>query len=314
MIFQVLFRYLTGECVPSSWYSQFISLCLFCYKITCNTVRRRQRKQRAIARHKWYLFKQGLLQLTSADLALLYQKLAAHHSRDWKFLKQIHQAMTDSDESFPWRCASCARLNKKNMEFCPSCKAHWTTGYKHDATPKAPKYSEDAQWEDWTNWESYQWDNRKSSPRHRTGQSPRYRKGQPSPRARKGHKGKPPGGKGKKDGGDGGQELPQFLGKGSAPWPAVETPVSFGSATSSPFAPANPPSTPASTTSVVQETLQTLRHAYPEGNAPPEIQTLIEKYEQESAKSVTKAIHTATNSLSRAQRQLNETLEARKKH
>ena len=65
---------------------------------------------------------------------------------------------------------------------------------------------------------------------------------------------------------------------------------------------------------MVQETLQTLRHAYPEGNAPPEIQTLIEKYEQESAKSVTKAIHTATNSLSRAQRQLNETLEARKKH
>ena len=61
-------------------------------------------------------------------------------------------------ELWPWRCARCQRINKKNALKCAMCQAHWTSGTRHNTQPKQQLAQQgEASWNNWTEW-SQEWD------------------------------------------------------------------------------------------------------------------------------------------------------------
>eukprot|EP00435_Cladocopium_sp_Y103_P003270 s5032_g1.t1 len=85
--------------------------------------RRRQRRDRAVARRRWFLHRSGQVILSSAQLWELHLKLQQHHSRDPAFLRRVRAAMT----ALPWRCP-CGRKNRKTAWNCPDCTGSWQYG------------------------------------------------------------------------------------------------------------------------------------------------------------------------------------------
>jgi len=220
------------------------------------------------------------------------------------------------EETYPWKCSYCARLNKKIHTTCPKCRAHWSTGIRHNTEPRGKEtaYRTDT-WDSWDAWEqsapewegsSWSWRAAPSTPRQRT-QSPRARQG----------KGKGKESKGKDGKGKGGAELVGSspfapLAPSIPPWPTTET-----SGTSL-FATSNASATAASSSHTTQDVIAmaaALKEAYPDEKARPEyVKALVEKAERETAKDVAKGLHAATKALSRAQKVLRENNEARQHH
>ena len=266
-----------------------------------------------------------MIAATVRDLDRIYYILARHHSKDKAFLKKIKLAMAEMEEAYPWRCARCDRLNKKIMNTCPTCHAHWSTGVKHNVQPRQRSAKpQRSQWQRWSKWDDQQWQSNqdywtsqgnRSASRKRQDQA----KGRsPSPRARKGK-----GGKGNKKGKDKDSEdsmavpkaMQPFGGKTSTQWTTEvgETGSQSGSggATSSGFQGL----TPAQSYAQNQEYLVALKKAYPDAeNTPDDIKALIERTEKDIAKNITTNIHANTRALSKAQKALSEAMDARKKH
>ena len=86
------------------------------------TFRRRARRHRALARHRWFLHKANIKPLDARALAGIYQHLSTHHSKDVRFLSAIRRsiaiAMAHQDQLFPWRC-QCGSLNAKRAVHRP---------------------------------------------------------------------------------------------------------------------------------------------------------------------------------------------------
>lgn len=124
--------------------------------------RRRERRQRALARHQWWLVKQNHLKPSKKTLQAWYATLAAHHSRDPRLLKSIKAAMASASntELVPWKC-SCMRLNKKTAEYCGQCGKHWTK----------VQGLQESQWNKWSQWE--RWENRPTAQERESSQKAR---------------------------------------------------------------------------------------------------------------------------------------------
>lgn len=261
------------------------------------------------------MHRRGVITLSYKTLKRVKDTLRVHHSKDGVFLRRITQEMAALEETYPWKCSYCGRLNKKTHTTCPQphCQAHWSTGVRHNTEPRGKEtaYKTDT-WDVWNPWQTpgQQWDDNSawnwkstpSTPRQRT-QSPRARKG-------KGKDAKNKEGKGKV-GGDVATASPfGILAPSMPPWPTAESPGPTPFATSSAAA-----STPAHSVQDVIAMAAALREAYPDEKSRPEsVNILIEKAERETAKDVAKGIHAATSALSRAQKVLRENIEARRQH
>ena len=109
------------------------------------------------ARRAWFLHRTGAVTLNPFALQHLRHILAAHHSRVLQFLKRVDKQIMEQ-ELWPWRCARCQRINKKNALKCAMCQAHWTSGTRHNTQPKQQlAQQEEASWNNWTEW-SQEWD------------------------------------------------------------------------------------------------------------------------------------------------------------
>ena len=229
--------------------------------------------------------------------------------------------MTEAEEAYPWRCARCDRLNKKIMNTCPKCHAHWSTGVKHEVQPRQRSVkTQRAQWTQWSKWDNQQWH---SNQDYRSGQGNRSgsRKRQdhatgrtPSPRTRKG-KGNKSNKKGKGKDQEDPMTIPKamqpFGGKASTQWMPEAGEAGSGGATGSG---AQGP-TPNQIYAQNQEFVAALRKAYPDAESTPDdVTALIERTEKDLAKTITTNIHANTRALSKAQKALSEAMEARKKH
>eukprot|EP00435_Cladocopium_sp_Y103_P040601 s1250_g11.t1 len=254
-------------------------------------------------------------------LRQIRKTLAHHHSRDHQFFRAIQDAMATPPEIYPWRCVSCGRINKKISTKCAKCYAHWTTGVRHNTEPKSvPNAAQ--QWETWTEEDqSWSWQNPYAGRQKSRGRSQGSNRGggQNSPRARskgahKGNKGK---GKGKPNQTDPAipnvpKAMQPFGGKEFSKWaPGEQTTYTQSNTITSTGSSGAASSIQAQN----QELVVALRKAYPDpDNTPEDVKLLIEKTEQDMARSITTNIHASTRALSKAQKQLNEAMEARRKH
>ena len=278
--------------------------------------------------------------LNQERLKKVRHTLAAHHSRDNKFLSKISAQIMDLD-MWPWRCNNCQRINKKQAMKCAVCYAHWTSGSRHNTQPKQqPKHQENASWRDWAEW-SREWDEwedaetsrywDKSNARSASQASSRSAKSD-GYKGQRNHKGKKSQNKGKGKGGRGRakdstntfmQQTPFApLAAELPPWPSLEGTTSnlmpSLAASSSPFTAIQANETIAQK----REVVSALKMAYTDpAQMPQETKDLIakmesdmEKLEKEHAKTTTKNLHSATTALGKAQKTLTETLEAKRVH
>ena len=294
------------------------------YKISLKnksgTQKRRDRRRRALARRQWFLHKSGKIALSVSSLIRVKNIFSKHHSRDQAFLRRISSeivATMAAEEAYPWVCP-CGRLNKKSSNLCVICWSHWTSGKKHDVTPKQPTYGSDKKWDsawnDWDHgWESWsqQWDDAESVGRQ-SSQSPRGRafpQEDYSPRGRN-HKGKGKfKGKNKGKGKSDTNVSPFGPGSGSSAqlpsWPVWNPPET----SVSPFQSAQP-----TKNSTMQEMAVHLRQAYKEKEAPADVQAFLDKAEKELSRNNIKSLQAATKSLDHAQKALRDAVQAKKEH
>ena len=242
--------------------------------------------------------------------------LRAHHSKDPTLLRRVGNEMATLEDTYPWKCGYCSRLNKKTHTTCPKCQSHWSQGTRHNTEPRGKEiaYRTDG-WETWGAWDqsaqtwegdSWSWQASPSTPRQRT-QSPRARKGKMKGKEGKGKDSK---GKGGADGVNSSPFAP--LAPSLTPWPMTETSGAslFGIPSTSTAA------MPAGTnTQDVLAMAAALKEAYPDEKARPDnVKLLIDKAEKETAKDVAKGLHAATKALSKAQKVLRENNEAKQHH
>ena len=230
--------------------------------------------------------------------------------------------MATSTESFPWRCLYCHRLNKKTHEECPTCSSHWSTGQKHNVEPKSKVYHEEnTDWENWhEDWHGDQrWGSR--SPSRQRAQQDQYAQQVQSPRQRskgQGQKGKSAKGKnfakgkgrGKMPAGEQSSPFQNLPAPNPDSWTAFDSTGFMPSSMSSgnPFQLAN-------TEGGMQEMAAALRRAYPEKEkAPEDVQALLEKADQETARLGLKNLHQAAKHLDRSKKQLKDINDQRKAH
>lgn len=224
--------------------------------------------------------------------------------------------MAALEDTYPWKCGYCARLNKKTHTTCPKCQSHWSKGTRHNTEPRGKEtaYRTDT-WDVWDTWDqsaqtwegdSWSWQASPSTPRQRT-QSPRARKGKVKGKESKGKETK---GKGGADVANSSPFAP--LAPSLPPWPTTETSGASLFATSSVSTTAM---SSGHTTQDVIAMAAALKEAYPDEKTRPDyVKVLIEKAEKETAKDVAKGLHAATKALSKAQKVLRENNEAKKHH
>lgn len=290
-------------------------------------MRRKLRKQRAVARHRWFLHKKGIKRLHFLGLLRVRDILKRHHSKDTSFLAHIKREMASSAESYPWKCSGCHRLNKKTMDECPVCYAHWSTGTRHNTEPKtSKKYSQNYTWGDPDAdafWKEETWDygqdhgrgnagwKSRSSSRHQATNAPA-----PRDQSVGAHKGRG-GGKTKKGKGKGKGTAPEvsspFIpqsGKGFTPWTEMDSTGFLPASTnmSSPFQMAQ-------LDTGQQEMAAALRRAYPDPDKVPEdVQAMLDKADKETGRLGLKNLHQAAKHMDRAKKQLKEVNDQKKAH
>ena len=294
----------------------FISSCWFpsLFNIQ-STTRRRLRRLRALARYRWWQFRQGQVQshLRAATLRWIFRVLSSHHSRDGVYLNVIKNHLKKvmaSQDKAPWRCGPCRRLIKSTQLYCPSCGGWWEevvdSYYVHQ--PRAQH------WEDW------QWkENAREAPR-----SPRRRSSSARQRTNRKGKGKELSksekGVGKEGKGKDVKGAPSPFGPApymqsgtSSPWPQMDfSPFQTSPPGAQPLTTATT-STAASTAAGAQDLVQALRRAYQDGTAmPTNVREILEKIEVADARQVTKDLHTATTALGKARRSHQEAADSKK--
>lgn len=290
-------------------------------------MRRKLRKQRAVARRRWFLHKKGIKRLYLPGLLKVRDILKRHQSKDTPFLAHIKREMASFTESYPWKCSGCYRLNKKTMDECPVCYAHWSTGTRHSTEPKSSKShpqnytwgdpDADAFWKDET-WDYGQdhgrgnagWKSRSSS-RHQATNPPA-----PRDHSVGAHKGRG-GGRAKKGKGKGKSTTSQLLspfvpqsGKGFTPWTEMDSTGFLPTSTnlSSPFQMAQ-------LDAGQQEMAAALRRAYPDPDKVPEdVQAMLDKADKETGRLGLKNLHQAAKHMDRAKKQLKEVNDHKKAH
>ena len=238
--------------------------------------------------------------------------------------------MSQMTETYPWRCLSCNRINKKLAVICAQCHAHWTSGIRHNTEPKNVTSSQhqwqSQSWQNWTdqgadwNWQDNRSSSRKPSRKPNRSVSQGRNQGQfqgprpVSPRPNKG-KGKNQN-KGKGNSGKFAQQPMSMVPKAMQPFghnTAGDQALITGGSQS--MGTANTMSTGTQIQAQNHELVNALRKAYPNADSTPvEVKELIEKTEQNLARSITTNIHASTRALSKAQRTLQDVTEARRKH
>ena len=215
-------------------------------------------------------------------------------SKDPQFILKIRMASATMD-SYPWRC-SCGRLNGKRHEYCPDCRAHWSSGEYHSNVPKSPRRREEtSQWEDWTYWNQKAHSKGKAKGKDRSESARRRAKGKGNGRKGQGR-------------GDQGQHAMQSGATQIPPWPAQDA-----NAATSAQAPIPPAQTAASMANA--EWLAAIRKSFPDlSQAPEEIQRAVEKAEKTSSKALSKDLNKASNQVGKAARQLANIKDARASH
>lgn len=88
------------------------------------SVRRRRRRQWALARFRWHLHVKGLHPLTLDQLSALLPPLPTHHSQDQAFVSKILKEMV-SQKGPSWRCATCWVTMKGSFRCCWKCGEKW---------------------------------------------------------------------------------------------------------------------------------------------------------------------------------------------
>lgn len=278
---------LTDLCTRCSWSLGGAFGCLV--DIIQPTQRRRERRQRALARHQWWRYKNGFVQSQHilGVLKAIYKTLSSHHSRDTQFIKKIKSHIGFYDQmaahvNSPWRCLPCKRLCKATAVHCPSCGKPWSKCYDKQYVRNNPV---DNSWS-WTNTAA-----REASPRSRRARST-------SERSRKGK------GKGKKQAkGD----TPALQGYSlpvppAAPWMPE---VGHGEAA---FSSSN-------VQMMDSELLAAIKRSYPDASQmPSEIKAMVEKSQGMVNKQTTRDLHLATTQLGKAKKCLDELTESRGAH
>ena len=125
-----------------------------------SSLRRRLRRQRALARASWYWHRKGLRPLSFLGLKQLRTTLASHHSVDPSFFRRITAEMERLRQA-PWKCRFCKRLNKAVAMYCGQCGRHWTEAldgsYRHPTSARAKEEDYYSQWEEEIPWEQEDW-------------------------------------------------------------------------------------------------------------------------------------------------------------
>lgn len=272
--------------------------------ILSESKRRRERRQRALARHQWWLVKQNHLKPSRATLQSWYTILSAHHSRDPRLLRGIKAAMASAStvELTPWKC-SCLRLNKKTAEYCGQCGKHWS---------KVQGLQSEGQWQKWSDWE--RWESRPTAKERESSAKARS-----VSRRKKNKGGKGSGKNGAKKGKDqdpGQQFLLPSPFVNYQPTPPSTTPwVGEASTSETSTSPFQLPQSAHVNTATNNELVAALSKAYgSREQMPADVQELVDRAAQQSSKNITKELHSETSNLGRAKKALVEILEARKQH
>ena len=248
-------------------------------------MRRRLRKQRAVARKQWYLHRRGFIQLTSNRLQRLLVVLSSHHSRDPIFLREIQRAIMSKKPAKnsgklvdPWRCTRCWTTARKGAEFCARCGADAKSFA--DPTYLPPGATSAHSWDQWT---SYGWDQTQADAwtwNAQDWQKPKSpRKERSTSRKQKGKKGQ---GKGKPSP------------KAAEPWQDVGPPTSTAPSMPMPQLPAivahtATTTTSASSSSAAELKLQELAAALKKqpDSLSPEVQALVKEVAADTGKKTT---------------------------
>ena len=277
--------------------------------------RRRERRQRAIARHELYVHRKRIWTLTSTRLKKHLLTLRGHHSRDKHHL--LHIALLAGEmATTSWRCLPCWKVNSPKHPCCPYCGLEWKE--VHDESyvaqetlhpSKKNKTYTDWGWEE--NWDTWQQPWTSSSARAHT-----PRQNRPYSPHRGQNKGKNKGkGKGKKDGGKGGRDHGDKAGKGNkggksqAQYPLPPEPAPAWASTSQTVAKEAPSTTPRKLSSAEQR-LQELTDALNERDVAlsSKVQTVLsdqaQKTEKEAAQEELQEINGAASRVYQAKKQL----------
>ena len=218
-----------------------------------------------------------------------------------------------------WKCGGCQKINGRKAAFCDRCGGAWQDGIPHSNTPKAqkawtytgwPKWEEDWEEDSYADWQSSRSSRSATGGKSPSAHGPRKSRGRKSKEA-KNKGGKDATGKGKTQAQKQQEQKSQAVRAPSAaaPWPKWEA---------SPALPTTAPSTaPTQAVGAQQHAdwIVAIQQDYPDRATMPEnIRAMVEKHEQTQAKSAVRSLHSATTALDKAQIQLAETLEAKKKH
>eukprot|EP00435_Cladocopium_sp_Y103_P029079 s1573_g7.t1 len=200
-----------------------------------------------------------------------------------------------ASESWPWRCA-CGRLCGKRHTHCPDCKKHWSTGVRHDNTPKSPRAYQ--QGEQYASWDYGNQTQQRGRPKNRNQGS--YNQPERSESGKR--KGE---GKGKKGKHDSQQPSPFLQPSAIPPWPTLEANPQLA-----PVAPISP--------TLVQpnaDLVLAVRKQYPDlTQAPEDIQRAMEKAEKTNPKVLATELNKASNQVGKAAKQMAAVREARNAH
>lgn len=235
------------------------------------------------------MIRTGQLRPTPALVQQLVGVLAAHHSKDARFLRQFQrQAATAmaQDAKAPWRCGPCKRLNKVSMAYCGQCGCYWEQCWDKEYIHGGNRSYSQKGWRQWNSWSMSEADSsqRPKSPRRR--QSPR--------REAKG------GGKAKQ------------TQAGQQKWPAPVLDYSKIRDVNLTEPPATRPtavSKPVESTAEIQDLIATLQTTYPEG-LPPELQAKVDKIKKTSPLDLKRHI----GQLTKVKKELDALRDARCKH
>lgn len=259
------------------------------------SARRRYRRARARARFRWHLHRSGVQCLQLEDLQRLWTTLHWHHSRDWGLLRRISVEMEKQNkQGGGWRCSPCSRQgypgwNGKVAEFCQFCGQHWTH----------------------VHWDNSNWQ-RPKSPRERREKEQPDRSTSARPKEGKEKKKKEK--KEKKPAPEEKDGAFTPFGKfqpGTAPSPWTTAPAL------SPFPAASSSTSGAASNQAnnQQELVKALLACYPDAKQMPQhVKELVDKTNVESAKAVTRTMHTATTALGEAKQSHMDLIESKKLH
>ena len=118
---------------------------ILCGNILSNTVRRRARRQRALARRDLWEHRRGTRVLSPLRIRTLLQRLAQHHSRDPTVLQRLRKVVRPMAKTMkqakppPWRCRFCVMVRSGVDDSCPDCWRHWTIADDPTFTPPKPR-------------------------------------------------------------------------------------------------------------------------------------------------------------------------------